>query len=116
EGQAHTGTPEVKFPDTRMSQLMQDLLEFRLNGVNCIPTSAGVLAQELSEALVRLARTVSPPRYKLLCIVTLGQSSQGGVVLVSQALWDCHSDTSVSHTFHGPRMFCTATVFAVYHE
>ena len=109
--------PKERFPTAHVTQLVQDFLASRLEGV-CYGAglSAGSLVLALSRELSGLVRTVCPPRYRLVCIVNLGPAGQEGLMLASRCLWDAHADTCISHTTLTAQVFCTATVFAVYNE
>ncbi|XP_062412513.1 dynein light chain Tctex-type 4-like [Sardina pilchardus] len=113
--------PKERFPVAHVSQLLHDFLASRLDGVayaagSCGPLSAGPLALALSEDLRALVRAICPPRYRLVCTVSLGPAGQEGLMMASRCLWDAHADTCISHTTQTAQIFCVASVFAVYRE
>ncbi|KAL2089962.1 hypothetical protein ACEWY4_014650 [Coilia grayii] len=110
--------PKERFPAVHVSQLVQDFLVSRLDGMAYVGggPSAGPLVLAMSEELRALARTVCPPRYRLVCTVSLGPAGQEGLMMASRCLWDPHADTCVSHTAQTDQVFCVASVFAVYYE
>ncbi|XP_063056287.1 uncharacterized protein LOC134450371 [Engraulis encrasicolus] len=110
--------PKEHFPAGHFSQLVQHFLASRVGTVTCVDAgpSSGPLAMALSEELRTLARSVCPPRYRLVCMVSLGPAEQEGVTMASRCLWDSHADTYISHTAQTDHVHCVATVFAVYYE
>ncbi|XP_036435464.1 tctex1 domain-containing protein 4-like [Colossoma macropomum] len=109
--------PGERFPNSRAFQLLQHFLNTRLDRVTYDPSSASQLVQEFSEEIRTLVHTVCPARYKLVCMVALGQKTgHEGVTLASRCLWDVHSDTCVSYTYQSPKLYCTVSLFAVYSE
>ncbi|XP_034149720.1 tctex1 domain-containing protein 1-like [Esox lucius] len=118
---AGSAEPTERFPSGLAGQLLQDLLWSRLEAVASSAACCGSVVKALSEEARALLRTVCPPRYRLVCTVTLVQLSpegqQGkGLILASRCLWDPHADKGVSYTHQSQQMCCTANVFAVYYE
>jgi hypothetical protein len=46
----------------------------------------------------------------------LGEIRGQGVRVASKSLWDKNTDNFASYTYSNDRIFCTAMVFATYHE
>ncbi|KAJ7993543.1 hypothetical protein DPEC_G00273500 [Dallia pectoralis] len=111
--------PTELFPRGVVSQVLQGVLSSRVEAV--ASACCGDVMKVLSEEVRALVRTVCPPRYRLVCIVTLvwfgPDGRQGnGLILASRCLWDPHADILVSHTHQTHQMCCTANVFGVYCE
>ncbi|KAI1889247.1 hypothetical protein AGOR_G00177180 [Albula goreensis] len=113
---AGSAQPSEHFPCAHVNLLLQRFLSSRLEGAIYDASCSNQLVQKLSEDLKRLVRAVCPPRYKLVCMLTLGQAESEGAILASRCLWDPHSDTFTSYSYKSPHVFCTAVVFAVYCE
>ncbi|KAJ8403166.1 hypothetical protein AAFF_G00353830 [Aldrovandia affinis] len=113
---AGSAKPSEHFPQVQVIRLLQGFLSSRLEGLSYEASHSNQLVQGLSEDLKRLVMAVCPSRYKLICILTLGQAEWEGAILASRCLWDQHSDTFASHAYKSPHIFCTAMVFAVYCE
>lgn len=100
----------------RAQRVLEEVLAARLLDTCYFGMEAGPLAKELCE-LVRLRlRELSPPRYKLVCSVVLGQRTGQGVRVVSRALWDAARDSLASATFTNASLFAVATVHGLYYE
>jgi hypothetical protein len=56
------------------------------------------------------------PRYKLLCVVSVGQKLQQDLRLTSRCVWDPSCDRHVTVTWESNDSFCTVTLYGVYHE
>ncbi|XP_078285723.1 dynein light chain Tctex-type 5-like [Rhinoraja longicauda] len=108
--------PPQRFCSFAVQRYLEDLLPGELSGVSYAPGLAGELAKEMSEKIKEFAKTAMPPRYKLVCVVTVGQQGQEDALLTSRALWDPHADTFVSHSYENSTMFCVASIFALYCE
>ncbi|XP_077005677.1 dynein light chain Tctex-type 4-like [Tamandua tetradactyla] len=108
--------PEVKFPCVRAEQLMQAHLPCKLAGVVYQPAQCAHLATALSAEIRDLVKAVTPPRYKLVCSVSIGHKGRDGVVLSSQSLWDPHADSFATSRYENPTLFCVALVHAIYLE
>lgn len=91
--------PSKRFPYTLISNMIQDFLSSRLKGLHYDAPHEGILAKVLSDEVKSQVRAVCPARYKLVCIVTLGQlelegqQGDGGLLLASRCLWDPYTDT-----------------------
>ena len=55
-------------------------------------------------------------RYKLIVQVTIGQTKDQGVRIVSRCLWDTATDNYASATYRGPHVWASALVFGLYTE
>ena len=56
------------------------------------------------------------PRYKIICLVHIGQLLDQGLKVSSRCLWDASNDTSASYEFRNSSMFASAMVYGVYYE
>ncbi|XP_066548618.1 dynein light chain Tctex-type 4-like [Amia ocellicauda] len=108
--------PQEKFSCAQAQQLVKGLLWSKLEGVSYEAKLCTRLTQELSEELKGLVKTVCPPRYKMVCVVTLGKKAREDILVASRCLWDPHADSYTSFTYESTTLFCVATVFAVYCE
>ncbi|MBN3302362.1 TC1D1 protein, partial [Amia calva] len=108
--------PQEKFSCAQAQQLVKGLLWSKLEGVSYEAKLCTRLTQQLSEELKGLVKTVCPPRYKMVCVVTLGKKAREDILVASRCLWDPHADSYTSFTYESTTLFCVATVFAVYCE
>ncbi|XP_060062215.1 dynein light chain Tctex-type 5-like [Erinaceus europaeus] len=108
--------PKVKFPHLQAEELMQAHLPSRLAGVAYHPAQCAHLAVVLSAEIRDLVKAVTPPRYRLVCSVSIGSKGQDDVMVSSQSLWDPHADSFAASHYVSPTLFCVALVHAIYLE
>lgn len=108
--------PGERWEATRAQRALEEVLATRLRDTCYSDTKAGLLARELCDLVHIRLRELSPPRYKLVCSVVLGQHTGQGVRVVSRALWDTAHDGLASATFTNASLFAVATVHGLYHE
>lgn len=56
------------------------------------------------------------PRYRLVCVVHLGQLVDQCVHVASRCLWDSSHDNFVACEFQNQSLYAVCTVYAVYRE
>lgn len=56
------------------------------------------------------------PRYKIICLVHIGQLGNQCVRIGSRCLWDSAYDTFATYEFKNKSLFAVCTVYAVYAE
>lgn len=56
-------------------------------------------------------------RYKFVCTCSIGREDNGNnLQQCSRSCWNTSTDSYITYTYSHSRIFCTVTVFAVYHE
>ncbi|XP_078387696.1 dynein light chain Tctex-type 5-like [Cetorhinus maximus] len=113
---AFSSQPPQKFGTLRVRGFLEEYLPSKLRGISYSPALASRLAKEMSDEIKQFSKGTLPPRYKLVCIVTLGEKNNENILLTSRALWDCYADTFVSHCYESAAMFGVASIFATYCE
>ncbi|XP_065265205.1 dynein light chain Tctex-type 5-like [Emys orbicularis] len=111
--------PKEKFSCGRAEELLREYLPTKLANVTYEPAKCASLTIALSEEIKHLVKQVTPPRYKLVVNVTIGNKSKDetvDIVVTSQCLWDPHSDNFTSSQYVNETLFCVVLVHAVYFE
>lgn len=108
--------PGERWEAARAQQALEAALAAGLRDACYSGAEAGRLAQELCELVRMRLRELSPPRYKLVCSVVLGQRAGQGVRVVSRALWDAARDGLASAAVTNASLFAVATVHGLYCE
>ncbi|KYO19401.1 hypothetical protein Y1Q_0003536 [Alligator mississippiensis] len=111
--------PKEKFSCAKAEELIREYLPTKLAHVTYEPEKGASLSTTVSEEIKRLIKTVTPPRYKLIVNVTIGNKDQdetADIMVTSQCLWDPHSDNFTSSQYMNPTLFCVVLVHAVYFE
>ncbi|XP_008107745.1 dynein light chain Tctex-type 4 [Anolis carolinensis] len=105
-----------KFNSSQTQQLLESVLASYLRDAKYNPTNSGQLAQNLSDLIRSRVKDLSPPRYKLVCNVFLGQQAKQDLHIASRSLWDVENDNFASAAFTNTSMFAVATVHGLYFE
>ncbi|XP_069498249.1 dynein light chain Tctex-type 5-like [Ambystoma mexicanum] len=113
---ASSAIPKEKFPCAEVERLIGEYLPSRLANVSYDPSKCARITTDLCEEIKSLVKRATPPRYKLICNVTIGSSDTEDIVVTSQCLWDPHSDTFSSCSYVNLTLFCVVSVYAVYVE
>ncbi|XP_042318785.1 dynein light chain Tctex-type 4 isoform X2 [Sceloporus undulatus] len=105
-----------KFNSSQMQQILESVLVSYLGDAKYNPAKGGQLAQNMSDLIRSKVKDVTPPRYKLVCNVFLGQQANQGLHIASRSLWDVENDNFASATFTNSSIFAVATVHGLYFE
>lgn len=97
---------------TKVLVLLSELLKFTFIkdiSVKIINTfSFQVIKARVKELMI--------PRFKIICIVDIGQSNNQALLMGSRCLWDSTNDTYSSAEFRNNSLFAIAQVYGVYYE
>ncbi len=74
------------------------------------------LSKNLSDYILYQLKTMEFNRYKLTCIVNIGQNLGQDIRIVSRSLWNDQTDTYITEHYKNKDLFAVAMVFAVYKE
>lgn len=117
ENTYRTGPDEgCRFDARRVQGILQDALNGYLGDARYQAATAARLCQNLSDLVRGKAGDITPQRYKLVCLVVLGQPGNQGLRVASRCLWDPENDNSAVAVFQNPSLFAVAMVHGVYHE
>uniref|UniRef100_H3A9U4 Tctex1 domain containing 1 n=1 Tax=Latimeria chalumnae TaxID=7897 RepID=H3A9U4_LATCH len=108
--------PKERFPYAKADKLMREYLPVKLANVSYDPASCSNITRDLSEEIKAMVKKVTPPRYKLICNVTIGKKDNEDLVVASRCLWDPYADNFVSQSYENHTLFCVVMVYAVYFE
>lgn len=105
-----------RFNAFQTQQVLESILSSYLGDAKYNPANSGQLVQNLSDLIRNRAKELTPPRYKLVCNVFLGQQANQGLQISSRSLWDAENDNFASATFANSYLFAVATVHGLYFE
>ena len=108
--------PRVKFNPTVVENIMKEILESRLTGFHYTYKRCSLMSKILTEEIKERVKKLRYERYKIVCLVTIGEKKGQGMRLASRCAWDTSLDSQATYTWQHGHTFCTATVFALYHE
>uniref|UniRef100_V9LBK4 Tctex1 domain-containing protein 2-like protein n=1 Tax=Callorhinchus milii TaxID=7868 RepID=V9LBK4_CALMI len=108
--------PKEKFRTLPVQKFLEEYLPEKLCSISYCPSIVSALTKEMCDEIKEFVKDVLPPRYKLLCVVTVGEKHSGDALVPSRCLWDSHADTFVSCSYQNSTLFCVANVFTAYCE
>ena len=108
--------PDIKFQSSTVEKIIKETLDGRLEGMKyskkTTPNLCKIMADDIKEKVKRL----NYDRYKIICLITLGENYKQGMVASSRCQWDPKTDTYASYAFQSKYVFCTGTVYGIYNE
>ena len=108
--------PKVKFNSSKVQDAVSKVVDGRLSGWKYSPKQATMMSKVVSEEVKEQIKKLGFERYKLVCLVTIGQKCGQGLQVTSRCSWDCRWDNSATYTWEGAAAYCSTTVYGVYHE
>uniref|UniRef100_A0A8C7J5C6 Uncharacterized protein n=1 Tax=Oncorhynchus kisutch TaxID=8019 RepID=A0A8C7J5C6_ONCKI len=104
------------FKASKVQKLVQAMLDSYLDGASYNAASGSHLSQILSDMVKSKVKEMSPPRYKLVCQVVVGQNRNQGLRVASRCLWDSQHDDFAVAMFQNHSLFTLVIVHGVYCE
>ncbi|XP_052088617.1 dynein light chain Tctex-type 5-B-like isoform X2 [Mytilus californianus] len=109
-------TPGRKFPSGKVKNIIKDVLEGYLAEEKYEPELCKQMSKTISEVIKARVKELMIPRFKIICIVDIGQSNNQALLMGSRCLWDSANDTYSSAEFRNNSLFAIAQVYGVYYE
>ncbi|ESO85777.1 hypothetical protein LOTGIDRAFT_130394 [Lottia gigantea] len=104
------------FVTSRVHRAITDVLNSNLQDVTYKANTAGTLTENLTEMIKSRVKLLMFDRYKIVCNVMLGQSSDQGMESASRCVWDDKTDNFCCVTYRNKSIIVIATVYGVYFE
>ncbi|XP_030630466.1 uncharacterized protein dynlt4 [Chanos chanos] len=101
---------------SRAQQILQATLDSYLNGACYNPATCSQLSQILADLVRNKVKDISPPRYKVVCQVVMGQKAKQGIKIASRTLLNPDTDNYVTAVFQNHSIFAVAIVHTLYFE
>ena len=108
--------PKKKFLPDKARAIIEDTLEEKLAEVEYSPDTCKAIVTELSELIKERIKAMKLPRYKIVCIVQIGQRLKQGIRIGSRCIWNTRFDSYASGEFSNSTLFAVATAYVVYLE
>ena len=82
------------------------------------PNASAQMTKTLSQIIKDAVKDLNYDRYKIVCVVTIGELLNGdvGIMQASRCVWDTNWDTFASGVYKNKTLYGVATVYAVYQE
>uniref|UniRef100_A0A8C5QRF8 Dynein light chain Tctex-type 4 n=1 Tax=Leptobrachium leishanense TaxID=445787 RepID=A0A8C5QRF8_9ANUR len=108
--------PGCRFNPAKVQKLLENVLSSYLGDTKYNALTSSHLTQSLSELVRTKVKEVTPPRYKVVCNVFLGQMGRQGLMVASRPLWDPQNDSFASATYTNASLFAVVMAHGVYFE
>lgn len=108
--------PKRKFRAGDAQIIIDQVLVKHLKDEKYDPNACKQLAKTLAEIIKSSVKELNYERYKIICIVTIGQLDEQGLRCASRCVWDTNWDTFASGSYQNKSLYGVATVYAVYYE
>ena len=108
--------PTKPFSVSRIVAMLEPLLNERLDEFEYSPNLARWFARKLSDEIKNRIKRMNFERYKIVCIVNIGEKLDQSIKIASRCLWNDHIDTLASYTWQNESAFCCVTVFGIYFD
>ncbi|KAJ8306373.1 hypothetical protein KUTeg_016918 [Tegillarca granosa] len=103
--------PDKKFSSAEVEKVIKQVLYPTLNGMKYSPKLCCNIMKILSDDIKKRVKELGYPRYKIVCILTLGEIKDQCAAVTSRCTWDPKVDNYASHTFKSKYIWCTGTVY-----
>ncbi|XP_055837956.1 dynein light chain Tctex-type 4 [Episyrphus balteatus] len=74
------------------------------------------LCQHISEEIKTRVKEKNYDRYRLICVVTIGEKCMQGFKSVVTFLWDAEKDGYIKYAYDTPDFFANATLYYLYYD
>lgn len=109
-------TPDRKFPEGDVRSILKEILTERLTAAKYDADQCRQLSKSISDTVKNRVKDLNIQRYKIICLVHIGQLGNQAMRIGSRCLWDTSHDTFASFEFKNSSLFASATVYGVYFE
>lgn len=109
-------SPSTAFPENQIKEVIERVLSHELGDTLYEAESCRQMAAHISDIIKKEVKNLDLDRYKLVCIVHIGQRGNQEIKVGSRCLWDVKLDTYISVEYQNTSLFAIATVFGIYFE
>lgn len=106
----------TRFYAPRVKEVASSVLESYLCDVCYDARRCSELSGELSALIKSRVKELGFSRYKLICLVSIGENTGQGVAIASRCLWNTATDNYASVTYRNRELFAVVTVYGLYLE
>ena len=106
--------PTALFSSSAAASIIDGVLSEALANEKYSPAKSAKMATELADIIRKRLRKLE--RYKLVCVVHIGQRKEQGLCVGSRCIWNANFDDYASASFKNSSLFAVGIVYAVYFE
>lgn len=108
--------PDKRFHIAEVKEILDETLSTSLKDVKYDPVRCKALSKSLSHTICERVKLLGFSRFKIVCVVSIGEMKGQDVRVASRFLWDEKHDNWVDSVFTSSELFGVAVVFGVYQE
>ena len=109
--------PKNIFLTEKVGGIIREVLELYLENMTYKADESKELSMKISDEIKRKVKEETLiERYKLVCVVWIGQDRGQGVYITSRCLWNSHFDNFAQNSYKNDHIFAHASVFALFVE
>jgi len=106
--------PARVFPTGQVEHIMSEVINSYLQNETYQPELCRRMTKDLSEVIRSHVKKLMLPRYKIICLMHIGQLASQTVAVSSRCLWNSTTDNFATYQFKNNSLFAVCTVYAVY--
>lgn len=108
--------PDCRVHEGKIREIILAVFKENIAEKNYDPSMCGQKCQLISEIIKERVKTLNMERFKIICMVMIGQVNDQSMLVTSRCLWDHRFDNSVSVEYKVGNIIAVGLVFAVYAE
>jgi hypothetical protein len=108
--------PVNRFSKKEVTDAIEEVLSEYLDGQTYDHEFCKDTSKRLSEVIKQRVKYMGFSRYKLICVVYMGQLKNQGMRIASRCLWNTEFDNVAEASYRNGELFAVATVFGAFYE
>ncbi|KAJ8306079.1 hypothetical protein KUTeg_016624 [Tegillarca granosa] len=109
-------SPDCKFDPIKVEKIIEKVLNGRLGGMRYSPKFSCNMMKVVSDEIKDKVKELKFERYKIVCVLVLGEPRDQCAIVSSRCAWDQKLDNFATYTFQSSQLWCNATVYGLYKE
>ena len=109
-------TPDCKFHEGKVREIIKNVFVENIHEKQYDPNMCGSKCKLMSEIIKERVKYLEMDRFKIVCIVMMGEEAKQSMLVTSRCLWDQKSDNYVTVEYRKGNLLALGLVFAVYAE
>lgn len=109
--------PKNSFNCSEVKKAIEEIALSRLQSLGVYThRKCTMVSKILSEEIKDRIKSMGYDRYKLVCIITMGENASQGLDVTSRCSWNPKHDSYVTYNWQNVKIFCSITVYGIYFE
>ncbi|XP_071800180.1 dynein light chain Tctex-type 5-like [Asterias amurensis] len=108
--------PATRFVPEKVRPILIETLEKELENMEYEPVLCSMQSKSIAQEIKLRVKALNYARFKIVCLVNIGEKRDQDVRLGSRCLWDSSRDNFACASYENPYIYATATVYAIYYE